>query len=135
MHFDHSKIFVTKFALEFTQFQNFQPSAWPSAFGCIDLWQPKAKPKVRNLQLRPKTFDFGRPLLVTLLTKGHHKFGTSLLNKLFWRRMETELSIMIVVVIVIWYSDMEIKFRKMEKKFGLDNCLWTLKSPNCWKVL
>ena len=60
MHFDHSKIFVTKFALKFTEFQKFQPSARPSAFSCIDLRQPKAKPKVRNLRLRPKTF--GRPL-------------------------------------------------------------------------
>ena len=55
MHFDHSKIFVTKFALEFTEFQMFQPSARPSAFSCIDLRQPKAKPKVRNLRLRQKT--------------------------------------------------------------------------------
>ena len=31
MHFDHSKIFVTKFALKFTEFQKFQPSARPSA--------------------------------------------------------------------------------------------------------
>ena len=43
MHFDHSKIFVTKFALKFTEFQMFQPSARPSAFGCIDLRQPKVK--------------------------------------------------------------------------------------------
>ena len=56
MHFDHSKIFVTKFALKFIEFQMFQPSARPSAFGCIDLWQPKAKLKVRKLQLQPKTF-------------------------------------------------------------------------------
>ena len=27
MHFDHSKIFVTKFALKFTEFQKIQPSA------------------------------------------------------------------------------------------------------------
>ena len=50
MHFDHSKIFVTKFALKFTEFQMFQPLARPSAFGCIDLWQPKTKRKVRNLR-------------------------------------------------------------------------------------
>ena len=50
MHFDLSKIFVTKFALKFTEFQKFQPSPRPSAFGCIDLQQPKAKLKVRNLR-------------------------------------------------------------------------------------
>ena len=50
MHFDHSKIFVIKFALKFTEFQKFQPSAKPSAFGCIDLWQPKVKLKVGNLR-------------------------------------------------------------------------------------
>ena len=50
MHFEHFKIFVTKFALKFTEFQIFQPSARPSAFSCIDLQQPKAKPQVRNLR-------------------------------------------------------------------------------------
>ena len=36
--------------------------------------------------------------------------------------IETEQVIMIAGVIAIWYSDKEIKFRKIEKKFGLENC-------------
>ena len=54
MHFDHSKIFVTKFALKFTEFQMFQPSARPSA--------TKGEAKGE----KPSTSAFGRPLTPVL---------------------------------------------------------------------
>ena len=57
MHFDHSKTFVTKFVLKFTEFQKFQPLARPSAFSCIDLQQSKSKFSHPQLRLQlPKVY-------------------------------------------------------------------------------
>ena len=63
MNFDHSKIFVTKFALKFTEFQMFQPSARRLAFGCIPLvTQGEAKGE--------KPSAFGRPLITSIKEQG-----------------------------------------------------------------
>ena len=66
MHFDHSKIFVTIFALKFTESQKFQPSVRPLAFGCIDLWQPKVSQRWETFNFSRRPLAFGRPLVKPL---------------------------------------------------------------------
>ena len=40
--------------------------------------------------------------------------------------------LLIKVVLLIWYSEKNIVFGKIDLIFGPENLLWTLKMPNFW---